>query len=104
MSIATNLAKLAIGVDAQGLLATSQGGTGSTSGINVPPTVATIGYPGDDTAVNTAGGDTVTLTGTNFNTGVKVLINNIQASVVTRISSTVLTFLTPAQATGSYII
>jgi hypothetical protein len=101
MSIAKYLAKLAQSITAQGVLGSAavQGGGGGST-----PTVSAVAYPGNDTAVNTAGGDTVTLTGTNFAVGVTVIVNGTQASVVTRVSATQLTFTAPAQATGSYII
>lgn len=106
MSIAQYFSKLALGVNSQGVLSAAKGGTGSTSGGGggSSPTISGIVYPGNDTAVNTAGGDTVTLNGTNFNTGVNVIINGTSASVVTRVSSTQITFTAPAQAAGSYII
>jgi hypothetical protein len=50
------------------------------------------------------GSQTITLTGSNFNTGVKVVINGIQLNTVTRISSTQLTFTAPPNVTGSYIV
>ena len=105
MSIAQYFSKLALGVNSQGVLSAAKGGTGSTSGGgSSSPTISSIVYPNNDTAVSTAGGDTVTLNGTNFNTGVSVIINGTSASVVTRVSSTQITFTTPAQAVGSYII
>jgi hypothetical protein len=108
MSIAQYLSKLGLGVNAQGVLSAAKGGTGGSSGggggSNNSPTITAITYPGNDTAVDTAGGSTVTLTGTNFNTGVNVVINGVSAPVVTRISATELTFTTPAQPTGSYIV
>ena len=101
MSIAKYLAKLAQSITAQGVLGSAavQGGGGGST-----PTVSAVTYPGNDTAVNTAGGNTVTLTGTNFGVGVTVIVNGTAASIVTRVSATQLTFTAPAQSTGSYII
>jgi len=104
MSQARYLAKLASVLSAEGVIPTSKGGTGNTTGAGNSPTISAIVYPGNDTAVNTAGGDTVTLTGANFNTGVSVIVNGVPASVVTRVSSSEITFTTSAQAAGSYII
>jgi hypothetical protein len=105
MGISQYLSKFALGVNSQGVLSAAKGGTGNTSGGgSSSPTITAIGYPGNDTAVSNAGGDTVTLTGTNFNTGVNVVVNGVSASVVTRVSSTQLTFTAPAQNAGSYII
>ena len=105
MSIATNLAKLGLSVGATGVLAVERGGTGTTTGGgSSSPTVTSIVYIGDDTATNIAGGDTVTLNGTNFNAGVNVLIGSTQVNTVTRVSTTQLTFTAPANAAGSYII
>ena len=70
----------------------------------VSPTITAIGYLGDDTATDIAGGQTITLTGTNFKVGVTVLVGNIQVSQVTRVSSTQITFIAPANTAGSYII
>jgi hypothetical protein len=106
MSIATNLAKLGLGVNTAGIIAPEKGGTGTTTGggTSNSPTVTSITYTGDDTATNTAGGGTITINGTNFATGVNVLINNTQVSTVTRVSSTQLTFIAPANSAGSYIL
>ena len=107
MGIARYLSKLASGLSSEGVLSAAKGGTGSTSGGGGSsnfPTISTIGYLGDDTATNTDGGSTVTLTGTNFNTGVKVIINGVQPATVTRVNSTQITFPAPAMAAGSYIV
>jgi hypothetical protein len=101
MSKAKNLVKLVQNISSQGVLGTASVQVGL---VNTLPTISSVVYNGDDTAVNIAGGDTVTLNGTNFNTGVKVLVNNIQSGVVTRTSSTQLTFTAPANSAGSYII
>jgi hypothetical protein len=82
------------------------GYTGSVgaNGTSAEPTITSIAYPGDDTAANTAGGDTITLTGSNFAAGATVVINKVQASVVAVVNSTTITFTAPAIATGSYIV
>jgi hypothetical protein len=104
MSIAQYLTKFALGITPEGLLSPAKGGTGSTTGGGNSPTITAIAYIGNDTATDTAGGSIVTLTGTNFNVGVTVLVGNTQVSQVTRISATQLTFLAPANAAGSYIL
>jgi hypothetical protein len=75
--------------------------TGST--INTPK-VSTIGYPGDDTAADPAGGQTITLTGSGFLVGASVLINGSAVGVVSVVSSTTITFTSPANSAGSYVL
>jgi hypothetical protein len=104
MSIAQYLTKFALGVTPEGLLSPEKGGTGSTTGAGNTPTITAIAYTGNDTATNTAGGDTVTINGTNFNVGITVLVGNTQVSQVTRVSATQITFPAPANAAGSYIL
>jgi hypothetical protein len=70
----------------------------------IAPRVTTITYPGNDTAADTAGGQTITLTGTGFVVGANILINSSAVSVVSVVSSTVITFISPANAAGSYVI
>lgn len=69
----------------------------STSNIisSSAPKISSITYPGDDTAAATAGGQTITLTGSGFNSGAAVLINGSYASVVTVVNSTTITFTPP---------
>jgi len=105
MSIAQRLVNLSDGLSAEGILSAAKGGTGTTTGAgSSTPTISAIGYLGDDTATNPAGGATITLTGTNFASGAKVLINLTQVSVVTVVSATQITFTAPALAAGSYIL
>ena len=78
---------------------TGAAGAGATS-----PSISAITYPGDDTATNPAGGQTITLTGTNFAAGASVIINGNAASVVSVVSSTQITFTAPANSAGSYIV
>ena len=70
----------------------------------IAPRVTSIAYPGNDTAADTAGGQTITLTGTGFVAGASVLINGSAVGVVSVVSSTVITFTSPANTTGSYVI
>ena len=77
--------------------------TGIVTGTTVP-TVTAITYPGDDTAADTAGGQTITLTGTGFVSGATVIINGQTASVVSVVNSTTITFTAPALSAGSYIV
>jgi len=106
MSIAQRLVNLSDGLSADGVLSAAKGGTGNTSGVTgtSSPTISAIGYGGDDTATDVAGGKTITLTGTNFASGAKVLINTTPVGVVTVVSPTQITFTAPANAAGSYIL
>ena len=70
----------------------------------VPPTIESVSYPGDDLAADPAGGQTITLTGTNFLAGASVEIDGTTASVVTVVSGTEITFTAPAKAAGDYDI
>ena len=70
----------------------------------IAPRISDIAYPGDDTAADTAGGQTITLNGTGFVAGASVLINGSAVGVVSVVSSTVITFTSPANATGSYVV
>ena len=68
------------------------------------PKVTAITYPGNDLAADTAGGQTITLTGTSFVSGCSVFIGTTQASVVTVISATSVTFTSPALAAATYTL
>ena len=70
----------------------------------IAPRVSSIAYPGNDTAADTAGGQTITLTGSGFVAGASVLINGSAVGVVSVVSSTSITFTSPANSTGSYVI
>jgi hypothetical protein len=80
------------------------GYTGSSGASATVPSVTAITYSGDDTAADVAGGQTISLTGTNFATGASVIVNGIVASVVSVVNSTTITFTAPAMAAGSYIV
>ena len=80
------------------------GYAGSAGAGATVPTITAISYPGDDTAADTAGGQTITLTGTGFASGALVVINGAQVGVVSVVNSTTITFTAPANSTGSYIL
>jgi hypothetical protein len=68
---------------------------------NLMPKITSLVYPLGTTA-STAGGQTITVNGTGFNTGVSVLINRSQVGIVSLVSYTQLTFITPALPAGTY--
>ena len=73
----------------------------------ITPKIASLTLPGTETAVATAGGQTVTITGSGFNNiggTPSVLIGSTPASSVTYISTTSLTFTTPPLGTGVYVL
>lgn len=79
-----------------------QANTASGAAVSSTPKISSIVYPGNDTAANTGGGQTVTLTGSGFNAGATVLINGTYASVVSVANSTSLSFTTPVNSSGTY--
>ena len=66
--------------------------------------ITTVAYPGSITAANPAGGETITVTGSGFNSGIIVYINNTIPCDTTYINSTSLTFVAPATGVGTYNI
>ena len=72
------------------------------SGVNLGVKVSAVDYPGDDLAADPAGGQTVTITGAGFASTPTVYIDTTIAPSVTFVSSTEITFTTPAKAAGTY--
>lgn len=68
-----------------------------------PPVITSINYPGDDTAADPAGGQTLSITGNNFSSNALLLIDS-QSVTPTSITNTTITFTSPAKSVGSYII
>jgi len=73
---------------------------GAVTGVKV----SSIAYLNDDTAANTIGGDVITVTGAGFTPNTVVYVDRTQASVVTYVSNTQITFSSPAKTAGSYIL
>jgi len=67
-----------------------------------PPIVSTLTYPNSQTAVGLDGGEVVTISGVNFETGVNVKFGTTYATSVTRTNSTSLSVTVPALTAGDY--
>lgn len=80
------------------------GATGASGFANGTPRITSIVYPGDDTAANTGGNQTITINGSSFQNGASVIVNSQLASVVNVVSNSVITFTSPALPTGSYLL
>jgi len=68
----------------------------------VAPIITSLSYPGDDLAADPVGGQTITINGSDFAPLASVSIGGTQASVVTFVSATQITFEAPAKAAGDY--
>ena len=94
-----------IGNGTDGYFLMSNGdGTMTWSSVVINPTIASIDYPGTATAADPAGGESVTITGSNFQTGATVTIGGTAAPSVSYVSGTELTITTPAKTAGDYDI
>lgn len=69
-----------------------------------PPTFTSVDYPGSTTALDPAGGESLVINGTNFDTGITLKIDETTPSSITRNSDTQLTVTAPAKAAGTYNI
>ena len=75
---------------------------GAWQAIDSPPAITTLTYTGSATATTPAGGETITLTGTNFQAGATVTIDGTAANGVAVPTSTSITFTAPAKTAGDY--
>ena len=70
--------------------------------VNAVPSITSLDYPGDDTALDPAGGQSLIITGASFEAGVTTVIDSTSVAV-TRDSATQLTIpSTPAKAASTY--
>ena len=76
--------------------------TNAWQAIDSPPIITTLAYSGSGTATDPAGGETITLNGSNFQTGATVTVGGTSATSVTVVSTTSITFVTPAKTAGDY--
>jgi Concanavalin A-like lectin/glucanases superfamily/Putative Ig domain/IPT/TIG domain len=80
------------------------GSTTVTSTNVVTPKISAITYTGSATAANPAGGETITLTGSGFLTGASVYVGNTVAASATVVSTSSVSFVSPAQTAGNYTL
>jgi hypothetical protein len=66
------------------------------------PRITALAYPNSNTSTPTTGGDTITLTGSNFDANVAVYVNSNAAASVTRSNANSLTFTLGNTAVGIY--
>lgn len=85
-----------------GILEQWNANTQAWVGIDSPPVITGLTYPSSQTAADPAGGETVTLTGSNFTSGSTVDVGGTAAASVTLVNTTTVTFVTPAKTAGSY--
>ena len=78
---------------------TMEWGVGTT-----PPTFSSVDYPGDDTALDPAGGQSLVINGGGFLSGINVKVGGTNAASVTLNSVTQITIVTPAKAAGTYAL
>ena len=76
--------------------------TNSWQAIDSPPIISSLAYAGSITAADPAGGETITLTGSNFKAGATVTVGGTTAPSVSIVSSSSITFTTPAKTAGDY--
>ena len=67
-----------------------------------PPVITTITYPSSATVTDPAGGETITVSGSNFQNGATVTIGGTAASGVSVPSSSSITFTAPIKTAGDY--
>jgi len=78
--------------------------TSSWAAVDSPPIITSVAYPGSVTAADPAGGETITVNGSNFKSGFTVTVGGTTAPTTTFVSSTQITFTTPAKTAGDYDI
>ena len=76
--------------------------TNAWQAIDSPPIISALAYTGSTTGADVAGGETITLSGTNFKSGITVTVGGTTAPSVSIVSTTSITFTTPAKTAGDY--
>jgi len=79
------------------------GGAGTiTATSTVVPKISGLTYPNSATAANPTGGETITINGSGFLSGLNVYVNNLQVASASQVSVTQATFVSPVNAAGNY--
>lgn len=89
-----------------GTITTTQLSSSIVAVVNTPlhPKISSIVYPGNDTAANTGGGDSIVIRGSGFGTNVQVYINGNAVPSLTRNNANAVTITTAAQSAGTYLV
>jgi len=79
------------------------GGAGTiTATSTVVPKISGLTYANGATAANPTGGETITINGSGFLSGLNVYVNNLQVASASQVSVTQATFVSPVNAAGNY--
>jgi len=76
--------------------------TNNWAAIDSPPIISSLSYSGSNTATDPAGGETITLNGSNFKTGFTITVGGTNALTTTFVNSTTVRFTVPAKTAGDY--
>ena len=90
------------GTDGQFLQTDGAGGM-AWADTTVAPTLSSIDYPGSATAADPAGGESIIINGTGFQTGITCTIGGTSATTAFN-SATQITITSPAKAAGQYTV
>ena len=80
------------------------GSTTITATSSIVPKITSLSYPGSATAADPAGGQTITINGTGFLSGISAYVANTVLGATNLVSSTQVTFTAPAKTAGSYTL
>jgi len=90
------------GTDGQFLQTDGTGGM-AWADTTIDPTLSSIDYPGTQTAADPAGGESIIINGTGFQTGITCTIGGTSATTAFN-SATQITITAPAKAAGQYTV
>ena len=90
------------GTDGQFLQTDGAGGM-AWADTTIAPTLTSIDYPGTATAADTAGGESIVINGTGFQTGITCTVGGTSATTAFN-SATQITITSPAKAAGQYTV